>query len=745
MNQSYKGEETPKRRKRKKLGEILVEAGLIDDQILKKALEKQKLEKKKLGQMLMDMGVATDKEIASALAKQLKIPLMDLKNIEIPKDIISHVPAKMAEKYLLLPVKLTENRLLVVMANPTDFYATDDLRFATGMIIKVAVATQEDILDALDIYYPKEDLAKALDSGPNIDRGIEVLQEAKVEEKDADALVEITERPPIIRLTNSILSDAIKLKASDIHIEPYLDQVLIRYRVDGTLREILKLGKHIHTPLVSRLKIMSEMDISIKRKPQDGRASVRYENNVYDLRLSCIPTSNGEKVTIRILDQSQASVSLENIGLSEKNLKALDQAISRPQGITLVTGPTGSGKSTTLYACLSKLKSPSVNIITVEDPVEYDILGINQVQVNPQAGLTFAAGLRSILRQDPDIVMIGEIRDNETASIAFRAANTGHLVLSTLHTNDAPSAVTRLLDLDIKPFLIASSLICVIGQRLVRKICEKCKVPDPMGAEMVKQFLPRILQKREHTFWKGEGCEACQYTGYSGRTGIYEILMITKSLNKLLSPEITAVALKNEADKEGFQSITTDGIEKCLQGITTVQEVFRVAPPGMEEISKKDSEEVLIQYDEEFEERLSALSSVSSIKPKKILVADDNEMTLQLLTDVLEYENYNVITATNGLEAMKLALREMPDLIISDLLMPKMNGLVLTNRLKSQLNTRFIPIIILTNKDDVETEVKLLESGANDYITKPVNHKKLLVRIQKLLQDQCEAIEVKEG
>lgn len=430
MNQSYKGEETPKRRKRKKLGEILVEAGLIDDQILKKALEKQKLEKKKLGQMLMDMGVATDKEIASALAKQLKIPLMDLKNIEIPKDIISHVPAKMAEKYLLLPVKLTENRLLVVMANPTDFYATDDLRFATGMIIKVAVATQEDILDALDIYYPKEDLAKALDSGPNIDRGIEVLQEAKVEEKDADALVEITERPPIIRLTNSILSDAIKLKASDIHIEPYLDQVLIRYRVDGTLREILKLGKHIHTPLVSRLKIMSEMDISIKRKPQDGRASVRYENNVYDLRLSCIPTSNGEKVTIRILDQSQASVSLENIGLSEKNLKALDQAISRPQGITLVTGPTGSGKSTTLYACLSKLKSPSVNIITVEDPVEYDILGINQVQVNPQAGLTFAAGLRSILRQDPDIVMIGEIRDNETASIAFRAANTGHLVLS---------------------------------------------------------------------------------------------------------------------------------------------------------------------------------------------------------------------------------------------------------------------------------------------------------------------------
>ncbi|MFC1866698.1 ATPase, T2SS/T4P/T4SS family [Thermodesulfobacteriota bacterium] len=737
--------EKKKSKKRKRLGEILVESGLIDDQILIKVLEKQKIEKKRIGQLLIDMGVATDKEIASALATQLKIPLINLKDTEIPKDVISLVPADMAEKYLLIPAKLTENSLLVVMSNPADFNAVNDLRFATGMAIEVAVATQEDILDALDIYYPKNDLAKALDSGSNIDRGMEVLQEAKVEDKDTYSLLDLSERPPVIRLTNAIISDAIKLKASDIHIEPQRAECLVRYRVDGTLREILKLGKHLHTPLVSRLKVISEMDISIKLKPQDGRTRVRFEDNVYDLRLSSIPTSYGEKVTIRILDQSQASVRLEDIGLSEKNLKVFDQAISRPQGTILVTGPTGSGKSTTLYACLSKLKSPSVNIITVEDPVEYDMPGINQVQVNPQAGLTFAAGLRSILRQDPDIVMIGEIRDNETASIAFQAANTGHLVLSTLHTNDAPSTVTRLLDLDIKPFLIASSLICVIGQRLVRKICEKCKGPDPKGAEMVKQFLPHLLQKREYTFWKGEGCDICQYTGYSGRAGIHEILMITGSLKKLLSPEVTAVELKSEADKEGFQSMTMDGIEKCLQGLTTVQEVFRVAPPDIDEISKEASEEVLIQYDEEIEESLSTLSAVSSIKPKKILVADDNEMTLQLLTDVLEYENYHVITATNGFEAIKLVLREIPDLIISDLLMPKMNGLALTKRLKSQLNTRFIPIIILTNRDDVETEVKMLESGANDYIIKPVNHKKLLVRIKKMLQEPEEVMEVKEG
>jgi CheY-like chemotaxis protein len=382
------------------------------------------------------------------------------------------------------------------------------------------------------------------------------------------------------------------------------------------------------------------------------------------------------------------------------------------------------------------MKSPAVNIVTVEDPVEYDMPGINQIQVNNEAGISFASGLRSILRQDPDIVMIGEIRDSETASTAFQAANTGHLVLSTLHTNDAPSTVTRLFDFDIKPFLISSSLICIVAQRLVRRICEKCKVPDPRGFEMAKQFLPHFTQKGEAVLWKGEGCEACQFTGYSGRTGIHEILVITGPLKNLLSRDVTAVELKNEAVKEGFQTMTLDGIEKCLQGITTIQEVFRVAPPEIEETVKTDYEEILVNYDEEIDEIFSSLPSVSSIRPKKILVADDNELTLQLMSDILEYENYHVITAQNGLEAIKLVMREVPDLIISDLMMPKMNGLTLTTRLKAQLNTKFIPIIILTSKDDDETEIKLLEAGADDYITKPVNHRKLLARIKKFLREQ---------
>ncbi|MFC1494558.1 ATPase, T2SS/T4P/T4SS family [Thermodesulfobacteriota bacterium] len=724
------------KKKRKRLGEILIDSGLIDNKVLNEALEKQKTEKKRLGQVLIDMGVATDEAIASALADQLKIPLLKLSDLEIPPDTINLVPADMAESNLIIPVKSTENNIQIAMVNPTDLNSINDLRFATGMNIDVAVATQEDILDALDVHYPKQDLAKALNSGPDIDRGLEVIPEAKVEDKDTHSLQDLAERPPVIRLTNAILSDAIKMKASDIHIEPERAQVLVRYRVDGTLREIMKLGKHLHSPLISRIKVISEMDISIKRKPQDGKTRVRYEENAYDLRVSSMPTSYGEKITIRILDQSQASVKLEDVGLSEKIFKAFNQAISRPQGTILVTGPTGSGKSTTLFACLGELKSPSVNIITVEDPIEYDMQGINQVSVNPQAGITFATALKSILRQDPDIVMIGEIRDDETASIAFQAANTGHLVFSTLHTNDATSTVTRLLDLDVKPFLLASSLICVIAQRLVRKVCEKCKAPDTKGQEMIKQFIPGVLKDKEHTFWKGEGCDACQFTGYAGRTGIHEILIITETLKKLLSKSVTAVELSEAAVKEGFQTMTMDGIEKCIQGITTVQEVFRVAPPEIAETSEKESEEILVSYDEDIEETLASLSSVSSIKPKKILVADDNEMTLQLIADVLEYENYHVITATNGLEAIKLVMREIPDLIISDLIMPKMNGLALTSRLKAQLNTKFIPIIILTSKDDVETEIKLLEAGADDFITKPVNHKKLLARVKKFLREQ---------
>jgi len=332
------------------------------------------------------------------------------------------------------------------------------------MAIDIGISPHKDILEAIERYYPKRDLEADLDSGPRIGEGLEVIPSVKKEEKEVQDLLKLTELPPVVRFTNSIIADAINLKASDIHIEPQKASVIIRYRIDGIMREIMKTDKHVHASLVSRIKITSNMDISIRRKPQDGKAQVRYRDKSYDLRVSIIPTSYGEKIAIRILDPRGAALHIDDLGLSEKPLRDLEKSIERPQGIILVTGPTGSGKSTTLYACLNKLNTPDVNIITVEDPIEFDIQGINQVQINPKAGITFAAGLRSILRQDPDIVMVGEIRDNETASIAFQAAQTGHLVFSTLHTNDAPSAITRLLDLGVEPFLISASLTAIIGK-----------------------------------------------------------------------------------------------------------------------------------------------------------------------------------------------------------------------------------------------------------------------------------------
>ncbi|MBW1702468.1 MAG: Flp pilus assembly complex ATPase component TadA [Deltaproteobacteria bacterium] len=732
MNKPVKAQKNAKRRK--KLGECLIESGLIDKKTLANALELQKVQKKKIGQVLIDMGVADDGEIAKALARQLTIPLLRLNKIKIPKEIISLVPAEMAENFLLIPIKEEKKGLLVAMVNPLDFYAIEDLRFVSQMPIYVAVASQSDILEAIERYYPKHDLEKDLGSDPSMGEGIEIIKEVEEEDKDEQDLLKLTELPPVVRFANAILADAIKLKASDIHIEPQKNSVIIRYRIDGILREIMQTDKHVHASLVSRIKIISNMDISIRRKPQDGRTHVRYGSKGYDLRVSTIPASYGEKVTIRILDPATSGMALEDLGFPEKAFQKFMNAVSMPQGIILVTGPTGSGKSSTLYACLNRLNSPTVNIITVEDPIEFDIEGINQVQINPKAGITFAAGLRSILRQDPDIVMVGEIRDTETAGIAFQAAQTGHLVLSTLHTNDAESAVIRLLDLGIDAFLISASLIAVVGQRLVRKICQECKVPDSPSPQMLER-LPRSIGTDKANFWKGLGCEACQYTGYSGRIGIFEILTITPSLKEIIAPNVPAVTLKKAAQKEGFQSMSMDGIRKALDGLTTIEEVFRVAPLEAEEVPRVPIIEPRVPIETSpkelpFEE---TPASISSVRPKKILVADDNEVTLKILRHLLEAESYLIITAKDGLEALKLASVEKPDLIVTDLLMPKMDGITLTKKLKSQLTTRYIPIIMLTAKDEVDFEVKGIDAGADDYLTKPVNRKRLLARINRLL------------
>ncbi len=735
--------DTPKKpaplapRKKLKIGDYLVKSGLIDEETLGKSLELQKKEKKRLGRVLVDMGVADDVVIAKALAMQMKIPYGRLNNVNIAKEVISLVPAELAENHMVIPLKKKEKSLLVAMANPLDLYAMDDLRFFTQMPIEVAVVPEGDIVDAIHRHYPKEDLKRRLDSGPELGAGIEIIRQKDADEKEAHELLVLTELPPIVRFTNSVLADAIKLKASDIHIEPQDKSIIIRYRVDGIMREIMRTDKQIHAGVVSRIKIISNLDISIKRKPQDGKAQVKYEDKVFDLRVSTLPTSYGEKVTIRILNPATAEMTPEDLGFSEKDLKHILGAISMPQGIILVTGPTGSGKSSTLYACLNKLNAPEVNIVTVEDPVEYDVAGINQVQINPAAGITFAAGLRSILRQDPDIIMVGEIRDGETAVTAFQAAQTGHLVLSTLHTNDAPSAVIRLMDLGIDPFLVSASLIAVIGQRLVRGICRECKVPDSLLPEQMELIRP-YMREENPVFWKGAGCEACQFTGYSGRIGLFEVLMITPSLRRIISPTTPAAVLKEAAEKEGFKTMALDGILKALKGLTTIDEVFRVAPPEAKASGNVGAAETAAAQEnlpEDVSKGQGAESSamVRSVSPRKILVVDDNAVILKLVRHLLESEGFLVVTAENGLDGLKMASTERPALIVTDYLMPKMDGVTLIKKLKSQMSTRFIPIIMLTAKDEVESEVAVIDAGADDYLTKPVVPKRLLARIGRLL------------
>lgn len=723
---------------RKKLGDILVEAGLIDQKILFNALEIQKVQKKRIGQILIKMGVADDEEIAKALARQLKIPFLHLGEVKIEPGIIALIPPEMVEKYLLIPISKTDQGLLVAMVNPLEIYALEDLRFITGMPIHIAVASQKDILEAIEKYYPKPGIESDLDSEPRIGEDIQILtrDEPDAEDMDERELLGLAKASPVVRFSKAIFADAIKLKASDIHIEPQQESVVVRYRIDGIMREVVKTDKLFHASLVSRIKILAKMDIAIRRKPQDGKFQIKLRDNQYDMRVSTIPASYGEKVTIRILDQSQSVRLLEDLDLGESLTQDLSDALSLNQGIFLVTGPTGSGKSSTLYTCLNRLNSRTVNIMTVEDPIEFDIAGISQVQINPKAGITFADGLKSILRQDPDVIMVGEIRDYETASIAFQAAQTGHLVLSTLHTNDAASAVVRLLDLGVEPFLVSASLIGVVGQRLVRRICKKCKAPDPLGPQILKQFPQLAVVRDKAAFWKGAGCEACQYTGYSGRLGIFEFLKISEALRNSITSNVSAHALQEVAQKEGFQLMGMDGITKAFEGLTTVEEVLRVTSlPGIDSTPPVPTS--LPHVSEEWaEERLpfeTPSSQMSSLNAKKVLLVDDNEITLKIISNILGSEGYRIITGNNGLEAIKLALQEKPDLVVTDYLMPEMDGMMLIKKLKSQLATRYIPVMMLTSKDDVDSEINVIEAGADDYLTKPVNPRKFLARVNRLL------------
>jgi len=504
---------------RKKLGDLLIDAGLIDNKTLKQALEVQKGTNKKIGQILMDMGVVDDIEIAKALSTQLKIPFISLKEKEVPKEITSIVPADMAENYLLVPLSITNGALLVAMANPLEFYALDDLRFITKKKIDIAISPQSEILNAIERHYPKPGLEKEF-GWEGVDRSaIEFIRPLEEDDKDIQKLMKITELPPVVRFANTIFADAIKLKASDIHIEPQKTSVFIRYRIDGIMREIMQTDKHVHASLVSRIKVLANMDISVRRRPQDGRSQVRFANTDFDLRVSSIPTSYGEKLTIRILNPDFGKRFLGDLGLPQKSLNDLENALSRPQGMTIVTGPTGSGKSSTLYAFLNTLNSPEVNIITVEDPIEYRIPFANQQQVNKKGGVTFEALLKSAVRQDPDILFMGEVRDQYSAKMSMDFASTGHLTITTLHTSNATTALFRIERLGIKRGVMADAVLAVVAQRLIKKLCPHCKKIEKISteeAEMLSRFMEVIPSQVAHPV----GCPRCGDKGYHGREGL---------------------------------------------------------------------------------------------------------------------------------------------------------------------------------------------------------------------------------
>ncbi len=569
---------------KKKLGDLLVEVGIITAEQLQEALEEEKIRGGRLGETLMELGYITEDVLLAFLGKQCGVSYVSLSEYgEIDEEVIRSVPESIARHQTLIPIALEGKTLTIAMSDPLNVFAIDDLRLMTGREINVVIASETEIKNAIEKYYgakgSMEDIVKEMELSVKDEGNVEVVKKADAGGEDIIALEAAGEEAPIIKIVNLLLSAAVKTGASDVHIEPYEKTLRVRYRIDGVLHEVSSPPKKLQNAVVSRLKIMASLDIAERRLPQDGRIKIRVMDKEIDLRVSVLPTSFGEKVVMRILDASSLCLDLTKLGFEADALSIYKKSIEVPYGIILVTGPTGSGKSTTLYSTLSTLNYPDRNIITIEDPVEYVLQGINQVQAKSDIGLTFAAGLRSFLRQDPDIIMVGEIRDTETAEIAINAALTGHLVFSTLHTNDAPGAVTRLNNMGIEPFLTTSTVIMVVAQRLVRVICKHCKEPYEVPTDFLSSIGVKeegMKGKKKVTLYRGKGCDNCSNTGYRGRTACFEVMEINDDLRELVLNRESTHLIKSKARESGMVTLREVAIKKLLTGITTVEEVMRV-------------------------------------------------------------------------------------------------------------------------------------------------------------------------
>jgi type IV pilus assembly protein PilB len=730
---------------------------------------------------LVSKGAVTEQRVAEALADGLQLPFVDLAAAALDPEVTGLVREELAAQHQIVPLRVHDKSLVVATANPLDRGALRAVEFATGKHVQPEVATRTAVRDALQhAYHLDEALSEYLKGIPE-DGDQPIAQVTDVGATDIQNLMRDTNLAPVVKLFNSVLVEALRTRCSDIHIEATLSGVRVRYRVDGLLEESLRLPKWVQEPLIARCKVLAKLDITERRVPQDGRFRISHRDSTVELRVSSLPTQHGEKVTLRVLDPRSAPSSLEKFNLDSSDLKRIRHAITRPEGMVLVTGPTGSGKTTTLYGMLAEIVSPTRNIVTIENPIEYQIAGINQVEINEKQGLTFPGTLRSILRQDPDVILVGEIRDAETAEIAVRASQTGHLVLSTLHTNDAVATITRLTDLGIAPYMLASSLHLVIAQRLVRRVCANCAEPYQPDSEALRMLQ---ISASDDSYRRGRGCNACRKSGFAGRMGIFEVLSITPEIAKLIEAKAPESALRAQARGDGTRPLAEYAAQRVRAGVVTPEEVLRVvnvaAPvrcsgcdrpvehtfsvcPHCATVLRRNCGGCGMRLEKEWQtcpycgmnSPRVAVNQIPAAKARgttavaappeppsaqphlyRVLIVDDDPDHRQMTDMVLKRSKLPLSTAmaADGSEALEQAYAEPPDLILLDVMMPEIDGFEVCRRLRASVRTAFIPILMVTARADAASRIKGFLVGTDDYISKPFNHAELSARVRRLLE-----------
>lgn len=721
------------------LGELLVSKGIVDELALNRANAEATARGATLGWALATLGLADETEVAKTLATALHLGFVSSDPLRVERDCRGLLPADFCRKRAVIPLRVEGTMLQLGMSDPLDYTACRDAEFRTSKKVVAVVVTHTWLQKALDVLFADaranaySELTKGDPTGE-----LEPSNDEEYDLVDPNTLASDTRLPPIVRLVNLMLSDAARSGASDVHIEPQESGVLVRQRVDGMLREVLTIPLHLRDQTISRIKIISGMDIAERRKPQDGRSRLRFEGRRIDLRVSTLPTQFGEKVVIRLLNSDRSAIPIEQLGLSEHSLRTVRSFLSRPQGLILVSGPTGSGKTSTLYAALHAVKSPSTNIVTLEDPIEIQVPGVNQMQINTRAGVTFATGLRSILRQDPNVVLVGEIRDQETAEIALQAAQTGHLLLSTVHTNNAPATITRLFDLGIQPFVVAASLIGIVAQRLVRRACMACATPQAPSLDTLERLGGTPLPANGQWI-TAPGCERCGGSGFKGRVAVHEILEVNDAVRELISSHAPEHTLRETVRRGGMRTLLEDALDKAAQGLTTLEEVLRVI--SLDEPRRPVSAPVPAPRPAVAETSSAPTVDVAPIAAppaadgtrQRVLVVEDSPTVASVVKYFLELEGFDVLMAADGQTGLDLALAQLPSLIVTDVNMPGMSGIDMVRALRSSPQAHDMRILMLTSESSVESEAAGFEAGADDYIAKPVEPRRLAARVKALL------------